>query len=627
MDIKTGSLATAWICITTGPEACGAVQEPMFCLSRVLNPVDVSNPDRCVLPRKRGDVNEASGWLNFDLLRQWIVACKTHHGNACNFRSGFKRNTLDTKLIDTKSLEVVSGKGMQPYAALSYVWGSPRQARKYQFRSNFRLGFASLPATMQDARQCTSQLGLQYLWIDQYCIDQANEDQKRMQIQMMDLVYECAEVVLIASDGSSVDAGLAGISRPLKHSHKPAFTSGDLEVMATYVNCPYERDIAEPWNQRGWTLQEGLLARRRICFGSSHYYMRCEQEVFSGLLPVDLSVGRIRMESLGSFRYSYGILGIELKSDEWSFDTYANFVERYTRRKLTDPDDVLNACNGILNKFTKNARAAFFRGLPSNDISRGLLWEVGTFVAAQRRPRFPSWTWTGWIGRTLYKPWLMYSTPTPAPPTLRNSDEAYREAMRKHEEVCADIARVLPMKNSEALIEFSTPGQDIATVRTGNRLLTISSLSANIGLKLLRKNGSPVEIAASPEDYELTAWGDHWTLLDSAGTQLLNTAFVWTRATGYDVFQERDYFFHTHSDVSETLQAGKGDIVAAELVFIKHWPAVRAGRKSDSWIFDMVSTLVVVKSDDGTTWRLAAVLLTREQWTSLQPQSSVTRLV
>jgi hypothetical protein len=447
-----------------------------------------------------------------------------------------------------------------------------------------------------------------------------------MQIEMMDLVYDCAEVVLIASDGASVHAGLSGISRPLKHSRQPAFTSGDLEIMATYVNCPYERDISEPWNQRGWTLQEGLLARRRICFGSSHYYMRCEEEVFSSLLPVDLSLGRIRMESLGSLRYSYGIMGIELKGDEWSFDTYANFVERYTRRKLTDPDDVHSACNGILNKFTENAGAAFFHGLPSNDISRALLWEVGTFISTQRRPKFPSWTWMGWIGRTLYRPWLTYSTPTPAAPILRNGDEADREAMQKHEELCATIARVLPMDNSEAFIEFSNPEQHIATTKSSNRLLTISSLVANIGLSLIRKNETPVDIAAGPEDYERIAWGDHWALLDSAGTRLLNAAYVWVQAP-VSVFQERDYFFHTHPDVSKTLQAGEDGIVTAELVFIRHWPAVRADRKSDSWLFDMVSALVVVKADDGTAWRLAAVLLTREQWTSLQPRLGVIRLI
>jgi hypothetical protein len=66
--------------------------------------------------------------------------------------------------------------------------------------------------TVEDAMQVVKQLGLRYLWVDAYCINQANSLDKEHRIRHMDIIYEGAYLTIIALSGSSSEVGLLGIS-------------------------------------------------------------------------------------------------------------------------------------------------------------------------------------------------------------------------------------------------------------------------------------------------------------------------------------------------------------------------------------------------------------------------------
>jgi hypothetical protein len=59
----------------------------------------------------------------------------------------------------------------------------------------------NLPATIKDAITVTTELGYRYLWIGRYCKQDEPEEEKMRQIQEMNLIYQHAEVVIIATFG------------------------------------------------------------------------------------------------------------------------------------------------------------------------------------------------------------------------------------------------------------------------------------------------------------------------------------------------------------------------------------------------------------------------------------------
>jgi Heterokaryon incompatibility protein (HET) len=62
----------------------------------------------------------------------------------------------------------------------------------------------------------TVSLGMEYLWVDRYCIDQSNKQNKHRQIQQMDLIYSAAQLTIIAAAGEDLNLGLPGINGTMR---------------------------------------------------------------------------------------------------------------------------------------------------------------------------------------------------------------------------------------------------------------------------------------------------------------------------------------------------------------------------------------------------------------------------
>jgi hypothetical protein len=54
-------------------------------------------------------------------------------------------------------------------------------------------------------------IGMPYLWVDRYCIDKNNPEEKHDIIQNMDKTYRGAELTTIATDGDDPNHGLPGV--------------------------------------------------------------------------------------------------------------------------------------------------------------------------------------------------------------------------------------------------------------------------------------------------------------------------------------------------------------------------------------------------------------------------------
>ncbi|KAL2151672.1 hypothetical protein VTH82DRAFT_6770 [Thermothelomyces myriococcoides] len=71
-----------------------------------------------------------------------------------------------------------------------------------------------VPAVINYALTITKNLGVGYLWVDRYCIDQTDEVDKTVQIQQMQAIYWNACFTIIAAAESDPHYGLPGPASP-----------------------------------------------------------------------------------------------------------------------------------------------------------------------------------------------------------------------------------------------------------------------------------------------------------------------------------------------------------------------------------------------------------------------------
>ena len=74
---------------------------------------------------------------------------------------------------------------------------------------------------------------------------------------------------------------------------------------------------------------------------------------------------------------------------------YSTLVKRYTKRKLTNENDILDAFAGIQTALSRSL-GPFYWGLPQNLLAQSLAW-IATTEDMTQRSGFPSWTWAGWL--------------------------------------------------------------------------------------------------------------------------------------------------------------------------------------------------------------------------------------
>lgn len=85
-------------------------------------------------------------------------------------------------------MSVITPPNNVKYAALSYVWGQSDNAI-----SGNGGPLQGAPRTIQDAMKVTLEVGLQYLWVDQYCINQQNKNDTNQQLSLMGVI--CALLI------------------------------------------------------------------------------------------------------------------------------------------------------------------------------------------------------------------------------------------------------------------------------------------------------------------------------------------------------------------------------------------------------------------------------------------------
>ncbi|KAF4987435.1 hypothetical protein FDECE_15425 [Fusarium decemcellulare] len=365
--------------------------------------------------------------VDFSLVKEWITFCNTNHGRSCP-KPGNAMGAKSTgvphipgfRLIDCETKEILSMPVSSDYVAISYVWGvvatDSEETPKW-------------PRVVEDAAKATLALGFRYLWVDQFCIDQSDPKDKAQQVARMDVIYQQAQLTIIAAAGPDARFGLAGVdrSRPVPNS----IELGDLTLTRTPGDACDSIRMSKWWT-RGWTYQEGALSRRSIVFTTEQVYYECggmvsceSFELPSNLLhmknlkyqgklvkPGILSGVEGGRKSVNSFRLAAST------KQESQHERVQSHISNYAHRDLTHNSDMLNAFLGILAAY--NVKSFFGILVPDSlasqlsptsrkwvflpheagawELAQGLISWWHTDRGATRIPEFPSWSWAGWRG-------------------------------------------------------------------------------------------------------------------------------------------------------------------------------------------------------------------------------------
>lgn len=387
----------------------------------------VARPDKPGHPGTARVLNPQ--WIEPSIPRAWYDTCLKEHGQECHKPAWMwlrpEPIAMPEWLVDViDNCVVPCNSDTARYTALSYTWGGVQCLRhtsttleRLKTRGSLHPYLApDIPQTVRDAFEITKLLGERYLWIDSLCIDQ-DETITSKGLNSMHHIYANSIICLIALAGTSANHGLRGfqgISAP-RHIEQHIFNIADGERVSWFTEPKWMLDDEqqfykhEPsavegsgYNERGWTYQENLFARRRLFFTDTLLRWTCECAAWGEESYEKLKVVHPPSAS-GISTYWMDDAGPDLSIIRF---LAANFSSRY----LTYEADTLRAFLGVQNHISRDFLCWMSYGHPEMFFDISLLWRVWgrkkfgpkrrLSGAADSDP--PSWSWMGWQGFFIF---------------------------------------------------------------------------------------------------------------------------------------------------------------------------------------------------------------------------------
>lgn len=301
---------------------------------------------------------------NWEGIKMALSGCRSQHSSSCGRLDPRLGRIPGLHVIDcaTRTLipfpdDVVIG-GAQ-YATLSYVWGAATEAPTISPGSRLP---DDIPLVVADAISACSHLGLQYLWVDRYCIPQDDAESKHAQIRNMNLIYKQSALTIIAAAGSGPTIGLPGVSQ-----HRPNVPQRSIQKLGPHIIVPIMTDAellyshdgrmqafaGSAWNNRGWTYQEAVVSRRRLVFTNRLIIFQCWESKWDERFDRTVSTSPVAHSNAtpGVPRlFPHGPIGFDARD----FEKHAT---EYFGRKFTYISDQLPAFLGILQEFALSPAA------------------------------------------------------------------------------------------------------------------------------------------------------------------------------------------------------------------------------------------------------------------------------
>ncbi|KAL2142510.1 hypothetical protein VTI28DRAFT_1067 [Corynascus sepedonium] len=416
---------------------------------------------------------------SFSVVSSFLRNCEDQHGSACGTPAG-EDGWMPTRLLDVnpgsegqiglREYETLESAEDRRYVALSHCWGpdgTPLTTTRETLPLRKRgIAIRELPKTFRDAVVMTQRLGVRYLWIDSLCIVQDDAEDWAREAGQMAKVYRNAYLTLNAATS---DADTEGFLRPRPIPDRvrlpptsPSLSRRKREEHGFYLQLlpPQGRRwldpemdclVGEPTSSRAWCLQERVLPRRSLHFGSRQIFWECERlraseygdSVAVEHKKVDGSGGgggrlarlcrtgdnaACSVFARGSGQrdptYEEAALGYGGHTVKWA-DWYHGTVAEYTARCITRHTDRLPALSGLVQAViaarqrdeeatgSEGDDASYLAGLWESGLIEGLLWCKGQPNQAPLAPTpeyvAPSWSWASVVGPVQFPVYTWYA--------------------------------------------------------------------------------------------------------------------------------------------------------------------------------------------------------------------------
>ncbi|KAN0096563.1 HET domain containing protein [Hyaloscypha variabilis] len=322
------------------------------------------------------------------LVKQWLFNCCMTHGRCSTIEKMF----LPTRLIFIRDslprlMQAIEIKGCPKCATLSHCWGKLkslvlRQDNVETFAT--RIPQEALPQSFKDAIEVARSLDIDYLWIDSLCIIQNNDsDDWAKEAAQMSSIYGGSYLNIAATSAVDGSKGFLGNWHCFNSGFRAKISTihGDTSCICVPRNLYRDSISSSPLAQRGWVVQERLLAPRTVHFTSRQVFWECNScvscEAFHSHLPdvFERSEGYLRKKPL--LEYSW-----------------KEIVQQYSRGSLTRSRDKIVAISGLSRAAQHTQRFGYLAGLWRSSLIFQLCWHRTSDIAPPPvEYRGPSWSW------------------------------------------------------------------------------------------------------------------------------------------------------------------------------------------------------------------------------------------
>jgi hypothetical protein len=356
---------------------------------------------------------------NVSMIREEIENCTENCSHTQDEVASVPTRLIDLIEPQTPRLVVPADQSLRndldgrdiKYAALSYCWGSPSDARSMlktetsSLKSRLAgIAIGEMPRVFQDAISVCEKLSIRYLWLDALCIVQDDEVDWKQEAARMGKVYKNAFVTIVPLASRTCNEGFLQRSletlgipfqstiRPEIHGkfylqHVPHFDIGwdfpDLEFLENYNST---------WSKRGWTFQEQGMSTRIVYFGQTMLFYECYHW---------------KRSDIDDDRYPHARLSFKIEASQSDtsapYKRWEEFMRSFSvRQQFTYAEDKLPAISSLAQGIAEASKDEYIAGLWRRDLFRGLLWWVRpearweSFLTNLNTPNpyvAPSWSW------------------------------------------------------------------------------------------------------------------------------------------------------------------------------------------------------------------------------------------
>lgn len=168
----------------------------------------------------------ASRQIDFEMVKGWLKTCDGQHQKCIPNKGPFSVDLSFFRCIDVVEMCITPVPMTARYVALSYKWGDcaafllEKSKNKDDLfaKDGIKRNWDLIPRTIRDSIDFVRNLDCRYVWIDQLCLIQDDDDDRGTGIKAMDLVYEQAYFTIVAGSGTDADSGLPGVREESRSS-------------------------------------------------------------------------------------------------------------------------------------------------------------------------------------------------------------------------------------------------------------------------------------------------------------------------------------------------------------------------------------------------------------------------